>query len=297
MNDDYRLENELRNEKRLDNHLRQPDNRDHQSHTSTPLQLNKSPPTIKVDSLYTSSSKKTSVPSTSNVPADHNTSNAPRYTTIPSRKQDDQSEEDDDGDSELKRLDEINEHEEHNSTTVNANVQELRMGTYLPGTPFRVLHNFDALQSDDLIIRKDEILILIEQRPDDWWLFKNPQTQQQGMVPINHIQLQSKPSGHRSHPRMNPVTSASTLVDAFKTNNYIPSGFIASELAPLTEENQYRLSSTLIPRMTESNLTFSDLYWRYDTDQIRTQQVEYQKILTIKKCVKIPKVNHQQVTP
>ncbi|CAF4563647.1 unnamed protein product, partial [Rotaria magnacalcarata] len=42
--------------------------------------------------------------------------------------------------------------------------------------------------------------------------------------------------------------------------------------------------------MTESNLAFTDLYWRADTDKLYAQEVIHQKILTLKECVKIPRI-------
>ncbi|CAF1407095.1 unnamed protein product [Adineta steineri] len=230
-------------------------------------------------------------------------SSTPRKPTTPLRKSantsesDSYSEEDNDqdNDGEYSRSSDDSEEEEDEHTVVNANIQELRMRKYLPGTQFRVLHNFNAIETSDLTLHKDEILILVKQQDDDWWLFKNPQTQQEGMVPINHIQLQSKTYKQSSRSRIQPLTSASILVDAFKTNNYIPSGFIPSDLAPLTQQNQYKLSFMLIPQMTESNFAFADLYWQDDTDQISIQDTEYQKILKIKKCLKIPKIKGSQI--
>ncbi|CAF4248460.1 unnamed protein product, partial [Adineta steineri] len=186
-------------------------------------------------------------------------SSTPRKPTTPLRKSantsesDSYSEEDSDQDNngEYSRSsddsEEEEEEEEDEHTIINANIQELRVRKYLPGTQFRVLYNFNAIETSDLTLHKDEILILVKQEDDDWWLFKNLQTQQEGMVPINHIQLQSKIYKQSSRSRIQPVTSASILVDAFKTNNYIPSGFIPSDLAPLTQQNQYKLSFMLIP--------------------------------------------------
>jgi hypothetical protein len=308
MNDNRQLLHQLQNHKSINDHSNDSHNSDHRFRSSTPLRMNEKPSTVKVDSTSSPISRKTSVSSTST--SRKKTSSPPHRTVIPRTENDDDSdddttfEDDDDSEDELKKLHDSTEQESTRSSDqtiedepniVNAHVQELRMGKYPPGTQFRVTNNLAGLQTGDLTIHKDEILILIEQQPDDWWLFENPQTEQQGLVPINHIQLQSKTSDHGFRHRVKATTSASTLVDVFKTNNFIPSGFIPSELAPLTEHNQYKLSYTLIPKMTESNFAFNDLHWRYDTDQIYTQQVKYQKILTIKKCLKIPRIKSAQV--
>ena len=185
-----------------------------------------------------------------------------------------------------------NEPEEEEATVANAHVQELRTKKYSPGTQFLVTHDLNAVQTGDLTVHRGESLTLIEQRPDDWWLFKNNQTQQQGVVPINHVQILTQPKTRR---RVKPSTSATTLVDAFKANNSIPAGYIPSDLAPLTQLEEYQLSRAMVPKMTESNLSFADLHWRADTDKLHIQEVTYQKILTIKECVKIPRIKGEQV--
>jgi hypothetical protein len=182
--------------------------------------------------------------------------------------------------------------EEEEPTVVNAHVQELRTNQYSPGTEFIVTHDLNGVQTGDLTVHKGEILTLVEQRPDDWWLFKNAQTQQQGVVPINHIRILSE---RRPRRRVKPSTSATTLVAAFKANTNIPEGFTSSDLAPLTQLEEYQLWRALVPKMTESNLAFTDLHWRADTDQLHVQDVTYQKILTIKECVKIPRATGEQV--
>ena len=184
------------------------------------------------------------------------------------------------------------EEEDDESGLVNAHVQELRTSKYLPGTQFIVLHGLNAQASGDLTIHKDEMLTLVEQRSDDWWLLRNDQTGQEGFVPINYIQLIQRQEIRR---RVKSGTSAATLVDAFKTTHDIPDGFIASDLAPLTQIEEHQLWRSLIPKMTESNLAFVDLHWRADIDKLHVRTVTYQKIFTIKECVKIPRVKGEQV--
>jgi hypothetical protein len=280
MNDNYQLLNEFQNKNLLDNHLTDSNNSDCQFYT--PSHINKNLLTFKIHSTSLSSiSRKPTIISTS-TPLSHKKTFSPQQPLVsPITKEHDSYFEEDD---ELKRLRDSSEQEEVEETLIDAYVQKLRTEKYVPGTQFRVIHNFKGLQLGDLRIHKDEILTLIEQKSDDWWLFKNSQTQQQGLVPINHIQLQSQTADSTS--------SLLTFVNVFKTNNYIP-----SDLAPLTEDNRYKLFRTLIPKMSESNFVFNDLHCRYDKDQIYLQQVKYQKILTIKKCSKIPKIKDEQVCP
>ncbi|CAF2554877.1 unnamed protein product [Rotaria sp. Silwood2] len=302
VNGNRQISNEIQSKKIQDNNSKHSDNGESSSQTSASSRTNKTPSIIKVPSTRSSPAvfRKTTVTSTS-TQLSHKRTSSPQRQTVKNNHEsgDDSYFEEETLENELKQFRESSEEEEPShedkSTIVHARVQELRMRTYPPGTQFRVINNLIGLQTGDLTIHKDEILILVEQRPDNWWLFKNPQTQEQGMVPINHIQLQSRISDKRLRRRIKPVTSPSTVVDALKTKNDIPSGFIVSDLSPLTQYNQYKLSHTLIPKMTESNFTFTDLHWRYDIDQICLEQVKYQKLLRIQKCSKIPKIQSQKV--
>jgi hypothetical protein len=294
-----------------------PDSDGRRSRTPTTPRSNKKIPAIKTDSTISSSpkpKKTTTIPPP--LPASRGRPPSPkRRTRVPppekkvEESEDDSysgvEEDDEEEEEELRRLRDTGDHEEPESdhdydapeeeeepAIANAHVQELRTNKHAPGTKFVVTHDLTGVQTGDLTIHRGEILTLIEQRPDDWWLFKNDQTQQQGVVPINHIQLSS---GQRPRRRIKPSTSATTLVDAFKANNNIPVGFISSDLAPLAQLEEYQLWRALVPKMTESNLAFTDLHWRVDTDKLHVRDVAYQKILIIKECVKIPRVTGEQV--
>ncbi len=288
--------------------------------TPTTPRSSKRVPAIKTDTTEASSPKpKKTTTLVPPLPASRKKTPSPkRRTHVPPPKEkeeeseedsyfeeeEEEEEEEDEEEEELQRLGDTGDREEVESdheyvegeeeepAVANAHAQQLRTNKYPPGAQFVVTHDLTGVQTGDLTIHKGETLTLVEQRPDDWWLFKNNQTQQQGVVPINHIQLLS---GQQPRRRAKPSTSATTLVDAFKTNNNIPEGFIPSDLAPLTELEEYKLSRALVPRMTDSNLAFADLHWRVDNDQLHVHDVTYQKILTIKECVKIPRARGEQV--
>ncbi|CAF3362720.1 unnamed protein product [Rotaria socialis] len=185
--------------------------------------------------------------------------------------------------------------DDDDSDSADQHVQELREAKYLPGDQFRVLRNFESVYSDDLTINQGEILILIEQQTKNWWLFKNAETQQQGLVSVNHIEALSRAINKELRHRITSPVSPSTLVDIVQSKGYIPSGFIASDLAPLVDDEQYKLFYTLMPTMTDSNLALADITWDYDTDQIHTEKVKYQKILTLQKCSRIPKMKNDKI--
>jgi hypothetical protein len=288
------------------------------SRTPTAPISSRKAPAIKVDSAPSSSPRPRKTSTITPPPRKKTPSPKPKRrieVPPPKKRYDDEDDDDDDDDDdkdsyfedeeeELQGLGDAGDHEEAESdhdydepeaepNIVNANVNELRTNKYPPGTQFRVIQDLTGVQTGDLTIRKGEIITLVEQRPDEWWLFQNTQTQQQGVVPINLIQIVST---QRPRRRVKPTTSATTLVDAFKANNNIPAGCTPSNLAPLTHLEDYQLWRALVPKMTESNLAFCDLHWRVDTDKIHVQDVTYQKILIIKECVKIPRVKGEQVS-
>ncbi len=316
--DNRQLLDELQKKTLTDESPKGPPSDGRRSRTPTTPRSTKHVPPTKTDAIGTSSpkSKKTTILASTRKKTP---SPKPRTHVPPPKAKEEESEddsyfeegeegeeEDDEEEEELRRLggtgereeeaesdhDYVEGEEEEESAVVNAHAQQLRTNKYSPGTQFIVTHDLTGVQTGDLTIHKGETLTLVEQRPDDWWLFKHNQTQQQGVVPINHIQLLS---GQQPRRRAKPSTSATTLVDAFKTNNNIPAGFIPSDLAPLTELEEYKLSRALVPKMTDSNLAFADLHWRVDNDQLHVHDVTYQKILTLKECVRIPRARGEQV--
>ncbi|CAF0963158.1 unnamed protein product [Adineta ricciae] len=242
----------------------------YQSRISTPLDKNMNPPPIQFHSSSSSSSlSRTSTQASV-------ASNRHKLTTSNQIQEQSLTEDDDDDEP----------------AGVDANLHQLRRTTYTPGTLFRVLQDFAGEENGDLAIYKGEHLTLVTQYDDDdWWLFKNAQTQREGLVPINYIQPSERAFNQsRQHQLIAQTSSASSLVNAFKTNNNIPSGFSASSLTSLVRKDRHKLSYMLIPKMTESNLTFADLHWQYDIDRICAYPATYKKVLNIKKCSKIPKI-------
>lgn len=199
-----------------------------------------------------------------------------------------ETEEEEEEESDSERL--SKEDDNYESESDDPNVKELQQEEHLPGTKFRVIKSFKATQSGDLTVYKNDILILVEQRSENWWLFQNSSTQEQGLVPINHIELIPQDNARRILPRLEAEMSPSVIVDALKYKGYIPSGFIASDLASLSKQDEYKLSDTLIPTRSKSNFDFSDIAWDYDKDQIRLQHVQYQQIFNMIKCSRIPSI-------
>ncbi|CAF4570008.1 unnamed protein product, partial [Rotaria magnacalcarata] len=80
---------------------------------------------------------------------------------------------------------------------------------------------------------------------------------------VTHIEALSRAIDEELRHRITSSVSPSTLVNIVQSKGYIPSGFIASDLASLADNEQYKLFYTLMPTMTESNLALVDIAWDY----------------------------------
>jgi hypothetical protein len=52
----------------------------------------------------------------------------------------------------------------------------------------RVVYNYVASEEDELTIRKDELLTLIETYDDNWWLVSNKRNKR-GLIPFNYVKI------------------------------------------------------------------------------------------------------------
>ncbi|CAM4807319.1 unnamed protein product [Rotaria magnacalcarata] len=328
-NDSHQLLNELQSRKVLHDDQKRTADTDNSSQTSKSSHANRQPSNINPHEVSQSSPifQKNAIKLTSTPLSHKKTSADDDYDDDDDDDDNDDNDDDDDDDSseytasdeteddvELDELKQERKHikyvaksesdspygnthseEDDDLDSVNQRVQEIRQAKYLPGDQFRVLHNLESVNSGDLTINQGEILILIEQQTKNRWLFKNAKTQEQGLVPVTHIEALSRAIDEELRHRITSSVSPSTLVNIVQSKGYIPSGFIASDLASLADNEQYKLFYTLMPTMTESNLALVDIAWDYGTDQIRIAKVKYQKIFTLKNCSRIPKIKKDKI--
>uniref|UniRef100_A0A8I3N1W3 Nephrocystin-1 n=2 Tax=Canis lupus familiaris TaxID=9615 RepID=A0A8I3N1W3_CANLF len=129
--------------------------------------------------------------------------------------------------------------------------------------------DFTAQQAGDLTFKKREILLIIEKKPDGWWIAKNAKGNK-GLIPRTYVE------------QINTV-------DVLTTMGAIPAGFRPSTLFQLLEEgNQFRASYFLQPELTPSQLAFRDLMWDAKTGTIRSRPSRVSFILTLWSCKMIP---------
>ncbi|XP_047378317.1 nephrocystin-1 isoform X1 [Sciurus carolinensis] len=232
---------------------------------------------------------------------------------VPTEKEEgeDSSEEDEEDDEEEEIEESGGEEEESESE------EEENQGNESPkqtSKKYIALGDFTAQQVGDLTFKKGEILLVIEKKPDGWWMAKNTKGNE-GLVPRTYLepydaeeeQASSEEGSEedggdtadeagarqRTESRCSAARKAlseqENTVDVLTTMGAIPTGFRPSTLCQLLEEgNQFRASYFLQPELTTSQLAFRDLMWDTKAGTIRSRPSRVSLILTLWSCKMIP---------
>ncbi|XP_008006556.3 nephrocystin-1 isoform X1 [Chlorocebus sabaeus] len=217
-----------------------------------------------------------------------------------SEESEDSSEEEEDTEEEEE---EKEENEYHNQST---------------GEEYIAVGDFTAQQAGDLAFKKGEILLVIEKKPDGWWIAKDAKGNE-GLVPRTYLEPYSEEEEEgqesieegseedvevvdetadgaevkqRTDSHWSAVQKAISeinTVDVLTTMGAIPAGFRPSTLSQLLEEgNQFRASYFLQPELMPSQLAFRDLMWDATEGTIRSRPSRISLILTLWSCKMIP---------
>ncbi|XP_041803806.1 nephrocystin-1 [Chelmon rostratus] len=191
---------------------------------------------------------------------------------------------------------------------------------------YTVLSDFKGEQEGDLSVQRGEVLRIIRMTADGWWLAQDSKGNR-GVVPKTYLKAGSgvddedddeddeneeeeseeaeeeqdgeeltddreKQSG-TSHSNWSTVRKALTEIDAtdvLSTMGAIPSGFRPSTLNKLLVEEgvTYRGSHYIQPELSQSQLSFSDLFLDPDTGRVRARQVRTCVCFTLWGCRMIP---------
>nr|XP_005575304.2 nephrocystin-1 isoform X2 [Macaca fascicularis] len=188
------------------------------------------------------------------------------------------------------------------------------------GEEYIAVGDFTAQQAGDLIFKKGEILLVIEKKPDGWWIAKDAKGNE-GLVPRTYLEPYSEEEEEgqesisieegseedvevvdetadgaevkqRTDSHWSAVQKAISeinTVDVLTTMGAIPAGFRPSTLSQLLEEgNQFRASYFLQPELMPSQLAFRDLMWDATEGTIRSRPSRISLILTLWSCKMIP---------
>ncbi|XP_067388902.1 nephrocystin-1 isoform X2 [Emydura macquarii macquarii] len=177
--------------------------------------------------------------------------------------------------------------------------------------------DFVAQQEGDLTFKKGEVLLILDKKPDGWWMAKNSKGER-GLVPKTYLAACSKEgAGHepseeeseedievvdetadgtkikkRTDSHWSAVRKAITennTADVLAAMGAVPAGFRPSTLSQLLEEgNQFQASYFLQPEFTPSQLAFKDLEWNPEKDTIQPKPTRISLILTLWSCKMIP---------
>ncbi|XP_067319399.1 nephrocystin-1 isoform X2 [Anolis sagrei] len=181
---------------------------------------------------------------------------------------------------------------------------------------FITLGDFAAQQEGDLTFKKGEVLLILEKKPDGWWLGQNSKGER-GLVPKTYltvnvteeveeeseeemeedIEVTDETAGgatimKRTDSHWSAVKKAITennTLDALTTMGAVPAGFRPSTLAQLLEEGiQFRASYFLQPELTSSGLSFRDLVWNSEKGTIQSRPTRIALVVTLWNCKAIP---------
>ncbi|XP_025019991.1 nephrocystin-1 isoform X2 [Python bivittatus] len=236
----------------------------------------------------------------------------------PKEQQENEERENEGGESRQDDEEEEEEEEEQDSDEEEEEEEEEEDENKLDtsfNTEFIALGDFAAQQEGDLTFKKEEVLLIIEKKPDGWWLAKNLKGEK-GLVPKTYLTAKDReveePSEEeteddievadetaggvnilkRTDSHWSAVKKALTennTLDALTTMGAVPAGFRPSTLAQLLDEGiQFRASTFLQPVLTPSNLSFQDLIWSPEKGSIQPRPTRISLVMTLWNCKGIP---------
>ncbi|XP_069869344.1 nephrocystin-1 [Dipodomys merriami] len=238
------------------------------------------------------------------------------------KKEDDDSPGEDEEESEESK-ESSGEEEDEEEEEEEEEKKEQESPKHASSKEYIALGDFTAQQVGDLTFKKGEILLIIEKKPDGWWIAKNAQGNE-GLIPRTYLEpcdredqeSSEEPSEEdsekesekdvevedkttdgaevkqRTDSHWNAVQKAVSeinTVDVLTTMGAIPTGFRPSTLSRLLEEgNQFQASYFLQPELTASQLAFRDLLWDAEAGTIRSRPSRVSLIVTLWSCKMIP---------
>ncbi|XP_078129720.1 nephrocystin-1 isoform X2 [Sander vitreus] len=191
---------------------------------------------------------------------------------------------------------------------------------------YTALSDFKGEQEGDLSVQRGEVLRIIRKTGDGWWLAQDTKGNT-GVVPKTYLKIGSgvddddyededddddneeeseeeeeqigkeltddEEKQSSPHSNWSTVRKALTEIDAtdvLSAMGAIPSGFRPSSLNKLLMEEgiTYRGSHYIQPKLSQSQLSFSDLFLDPDTGRVRARQVRTCVCFSLWSCKMIP---------
>ncbi|XP_037128601.1 nephrocystin-1 isoform X2 [Syngnathus acus] len=191
---------------------------------------------------------------------------------------------------------------------------------------YTALSDFKGDQEGDLTVERGDMLKILKKTSDGWWLAENAKGDR-GVVPRTYLKIGSvlgdddkeeedeesdeaeeeredseeqeneeeeeEKQSHTPHANWSTLRKALTEIDAtdvLSAMGAIPSGFRPSTLSKLlTDEGaKYRGSHLMQPQLSQSQLSFSDLFLDPDTGRVRPRHPRTCVCFTLWSCKRIP---------
>uniref|UniRef100_A0A673VZG0 Nephronophthisis 1 n=1 Tax=Salmo trutta TaxID=8032 RepID=A0A673VZG0_SALTR len=140
---------------------------------------------------------------------------------------------------------------------------------------YMVISVFKGEQEGDLTIQMGEVLTILSKNEDGWWLAQDSKGNK-GLVPKTYLKVPS-------------TITEIDATDVLSAMGAIPAGFRSSTLSKLLDEgNTYRASHYIQPELSQSKLSFKDLFRDPDTGKVRQRTARTSLTLTLWSCKSIP---------
>ncbi|GMT16791.1 hypothetical protein PFISCL1PPCAC_8088, partial [Pristionchus fissidentatus] len=184
------------------------------------------------------------------------------------------------------------------------------VGRTVTGNLFVALADLPASQEGDLPINKGDVIAVIETSSDGWWLGENKR-RERGLVPrtfLSHLGKDDVMREPREEDKTNrlmgrddtsqviqraPAPIERQQPDTQRTtmrtgrSSVVPRSY-GSLGEAFAYDKHVSLSCHLTPRLSESNLSFHDLFWNHKQDMLRKRHVRVCKLVRL---VRIEKMN------
>ncbi|XP_047458494.1 nephrocystin-1 isoform X2 [Mugil cephalus] len=228
----------------------------------------------------------------------------------------------------VSREDSVDEDDDEDNSDDDSDEDEKKAVKPPPQSDSRIytaLSDFKGEQEGDLSVRRGEVLRVIRKSADGWWLAQDTKGNR-GVVPKTFLKIGSglddedsedededdedeeseeeedqdsaeltndRDKQSASHSNWSTVRKALTEIDAtdvLSAMGAIPSGFRPSTLNKLLVEEgvTYRGSHYIQPELSQSQLSFKDLFLDADTGRVRARQVQTCVCFTLWSCRMIP---------
>ncbi|KAF8364187.1 nphp-1 [Pristionchus pacificus] len=185
--------------------------------------------------------------------------------------------------------------------------REESQGRIVSGNLFIALADLNPDQEGDLPLKKGDIIAIIETSSDGWWIGEN-EGKQRGLVPrtflahLNKDDIMKEPRENEKANRLMGREETSQVIQrAPEPDRHPPDTQRTSRTDRSTVPRRYgslgeafmydkhvSLSCHLTPRLSESNLSFHDLFWNHKQDMLRKRHVRVSKLVRL---VRIEKMN------